>query len=60
MIISAHAASYEDARAAMQRLAPVVECAARIGCRVVKLGTGQRLLLDRDEVVTVLPKGARV
>ena len=35
---------------------PVVQQAARFGCPYVRLGTGQRIVLDGWRVVTVLPR----
>jgi hypothetical protein len=35
----------------------VIQQAAAFGVRYVRLGTGQRVVLDCDRVVTVLPKG---
>lgn len=42
-----------DARAALS--CPAVLKAAEIGAPFVKLGTGQRIVLDGQRVVTVLP-----
>lgn len=43
-----------DARAALS--CPAVLMAAEIGAPYVKLGTGQRIVLEGSRVVTVLPK----
>lgn len=65
-VITAHAAQRyaervapvdpSDARLAMLAASPAIDCAARIGCDVVVLGNGARLVLDGDIVVTVLSK----
>lgn len=47
--------SYEEAHAALS--SDVIQQAAAFGVRYVRLGTGQRVVLDCDRVVTVLPKG---
>lgn len=47
--------SYDDALAALTCAA--VELAAEIGAPFVKLGTGQRIVLVENRVVTVLPCG---
>ncbi|AIT81617.1 hypothetical protein [Novosphingobium pentaromativorans] len=44
----------DEARAALSTAA--VEKAAEIGAPFVKLGTGQRIVIDHGAVVTVLPK----
>lgn len=44
-----------DAIAALDT--PVTRRAAAFGARYVRLGTGQRVVLDCDRIVTVLPKG---
>lgn len=40
--------------------APVIERAARFGAAYVRLGTGQRVVLRENRVVTVLPKGTAI
>ena len=35
---------------------PTIQCAAEFGARQVKLSGGQRVVLDGDTVVTVVPK----
>ncbi|MFK4871643.1 hypothetical protein [Novosphingobium sp. ZW T3_23] len=47
--------SYDEAVAALST--PTIERAAAFGARYVRLPTGQRIVLDCDRVVTVLPKG---
>lgn len=65
MIVSAHAAERYiqrvdprldvfAARAALQGYARSVDAAARFGCDTVRIGCGARLVLDGEEVVTVL------
>lgn len=46
--------SYDEAVAALS--SPAVEKAAAFGAPFVKLGTGQRIVLVGDHVVTVLPR----
>lgn len=48
---------YERARAVLA--SPTVECAADFGAPYVRLGTGQRIVLEGRTVVTVLPAGVR-
>lgn len=50
--------SYDEARAALS--SAVIERAAQFGCEYVRLGTGQRVVIERGCVVTVLPKGWNV
>lgn len=45
---------YEAARAALS--SPTIAKAAEFGAKAVKLGSGQRVLLNGATVVTVLPK----
>ena len=45
------------ARRAMEGSSRAIDCAARFGARIVKLGNGARLILDADRVVTVLQRG---
>lgn len=49
--------AWAEAEAAMLAAAPIVDRAAAIGCSVVIIGNGARLVLDGATVVTVLGKG---
>lgn len=44
-----------DAEAREALSSPTVRKAAEFGAPYVKLGTGQRIVLERDRVITVLP-----
>ena len=50
--------TWDEAREALS--SPAIQCAARIGAPYVKLGTGQRVVIDNGSVVTVLPKDENV
>lgn len=39
---------------------PATRCAAEIGAKYVRLGTGHRVVIERGNVVTVLPRYARI
>lgn len=39
---------------------PATRCAAEIGAKYVRLGTGHRVVIERGNVVTVLPRHARI
>lgn len=71
MIITAHAAARyieridpsltaDQAEHALRRSAHAVQVAASIGCRVVRLGSGAKLILEGEVVKTVLPAGGLV
>lgn len=47
------ACSYEDAKAAILTARRGIEAAASIGCQVVRLACGARLVLEGENVVTV-------
>lgn len=49
--------SMEEARAALST--PMITRAAAFGARTVILGTGQRVLLREQTVITVLPRDAK-
>lgn len=44
---------YDTAHAALS--SPIVQAAARFGCSIVRLPTGQRIVIENYTVVTVLP-----
>jgi len=39
---------------------PATRLAAQLGAKYVRVGTGQRIVIDRGNVVTVLPRHARI
>jgi hypothetical protein len=51
-------ASLAQADAAIRLSERAVTIAATIGCRIVRLGCGAKLVLCRDTVVTVLARGS--
>lgn len=51
--------SIQAARAALMLHAPVIKTAADFRCGTVLLGSGARLVLDGERVVTVLPRKER-
>lgn len=68
VIVTAHAAqryverinpslTAREARLAIRQHHVIINKAADIGCHVVKLGCGARLVLDGVTVITVLEKG---
>jgi hypothetical protein len=50
--------TFEQAEEAILGSARAVEIAARFGCNVVLQGSGAKLILDGERVVTVLRKGS--
>ncbi len=67
MIVTVHAAQRycagvnpaltpAQARAAIHTHESAVHKAIAFGCRVVRIGTGQKLVLEGDTVVTVVPR----
>lgn len=46
----------DEAHAALLAYSRAVQAAARIGCRVVRLGCGARLILAGTTIVTVFPR----
>lgn len=47
-------ATWDEARAALN--GPAIHLAADFGAPFLKLGTGQRVVIDHHRVITVLPK----
>jgi hypothetical protein len=49
----------EEARVAILSHTRAIEVAAAFGCQVVRLGSGQRLILNGSRVLTVYPRHDR-
>ena len=67
MIVTMHAAerycervnpalTVSQARSAIAAHASAIECAIAFGAHVVRIGTGQKLVIEGDAVVTVAPR----
>jgi len=67
MIITVHASeryvqrvnpalTVSQARSAIAAHTPAIECAIKFGAHVVRIGTGQKLVIEGDTVVTVAPR----
>lgn len=54
------AATFVQAEAAIRASENAVRAAAKFGCRIVLLGNGGRLVLDGENVITVLAPGWKV